>query len=111
MKYEFTDQALEGAKELGISIKDLSRMLDFAAPVSHDCGNRRYENFIFDLDGFYVDSVSSINAISCTSIPGYVNLGEGIVQIECPHCQGYGCTVCVDNGHLIIREDKIKQYY
>ncbi len=58
---EVSVQAAHDARELGIQSRAvLCNMLQHAAPVSHDLGNFRYEQYVFDVQDGVVLSVSEL---------------------------------------------------
>lgn len=91
------------AKEKGISLDRLQEMVRLSARCTHKDGNRRYEDFIFMVEGnrvvsiliegekFEVETLIVYRCVTCKD--------TGRVQVfdVCGACDGVGCNKC-DQG-------------
>lgn len=92
--YALSAAALRQAEELGIKSEELQKMARASAPVTHDLGSHRYENFVLSIDDD--DTVFGIWNIAA-------ELNDRILRAECPMCEptAINCNHC--NGtHEVI---------
>lgn len=84
----------ESLQRYGIESR-VPEMLSLAAIVTHPKGNRRYHNFVFDVQGNQLVAVTDLR-------------GESFLVIEeCQGCKGTGCTICAGTGEVkVIRRVK-----
>lgn len=70
MDYGITTKALMRAQALEIDRYELFKMVRASAPVTHDLGNRRYEDLVFKLERETDGTMTVVDvnefAISCT---------------------------------------------
>lgn len=91
---ELTEHAVEQAIRLGLSDSQretqllLNRMLEDSAPVTHPRGNRRYENWLFNVQGKLVISVHKIFCTQCDDRKRIT------VYDTCESCGGKKCKQC-----------------
>lgn len=98
-----SDEVKATAKRLfpGSANKVILFMLRRAAIVTHPKGNRRFEDYIFRVDGMQVQSLGSMSGSLyigdplCTLCGG---VGRTTVYQECEHCEGDGCVDCSREG-------------
>ena len=84
---------------LGDRVVDI---LGKAAIVSHPRGNRRYHNWVFNLQGNTLTSVADIRA-PVASKPQNRKNGQKptfVVWEECVNCSGPGCPACGGKGEV-----------
>ncbi len=75
--------------------KTLIEMVKFSAPFTHHRGNRRYENFVFDVRD---NELKEIYLMTGKDDPVY-NSRKAL----CPDCGGDGdwCLTCNSTGYII----------
>lgn len=71
----------------------MQEMLRQAAIVTNERGNRRYHDWLFQVDGSTVVSMQHFNYTKLR-IPSQTNLA---VYQPCAECEGSGCAAC---GHV-----------
>ena len=96
--YILTKYALEDADKLGIPVEQLQDMLQKSARVSHSLGNRRYHDYVFEVQG---DEVFTVARFDDGQITLYVcqtckDKKKIAVFDPCSLCDGEGCTHCDD---------------
>ena len=74
-------------------------MLVHSARVTHEKGNRRYHDYIFDIQGNEVFNVFNITTQTTSDVGCTTCMDTKRVPVfdECQHCQGVGCHHC-DEG-------------
>ncbi len=107
--YTFTDQALRDCACWGLSDQQALYMLDHAAPFTHDQGNWRFEQFLFDVDpdDNVIEGITKLeddgSAIACSAVPADPDM---LYERECPVCFNDGgiCLVCRSTGVLTVTD-------
>jgi hypothetical protein len=100
----------ESLNRFGLSEK-VTDILGKAAIVSHPQGNRRYHNWVFNLVGNTLVSVSDIRLKAPVSPGGRQKVSNKppknssnkpvfVVWEECPECEGPQCPVCGGRGEV-----------
>ena len=88
-------------REKGIPLDKLQEMVRLSARCTHADGNRRYEDFIFMVEGNRVISVAwsgeKLEADKIYKCQMCKDTDKIRVFNECPTCEGVGCTRC-DGG-------------
>lgn len=69
-------------------LTDLLEAIKMATPITHKKGNRRFEEFIFNIRGIEVLGVSRAKCPDC--------MDTKLIEVfnECYHCNGKGCRKC-----------------
>lgn len=104
--YELSADALADMKELmpNASTEDVIDMVARAAKITHVKGNKRYEDYVFKMDGKRIEAISAYT-------PDEVPVGDApctgsekgtILYDDCPECDGTGCGRC-DDGLVVIK--------
>jgi hypothetical protein len=76
-------------------------MVERSARVSHALGNRRFHQWVFEVDGRIVQRMSRIDAPVAVPTQGVpLKDGEFYVHEECVSCFGGGCSICHWSGEV-----------
>ena len=78
-------------------------MLEKSALVTHPSGNRRYKNWVFQVSGTKVESISpyTVGIASKNEVcPACGGAGYHITYDVCAECHGDGCDVCGGSGDI-----------
>lgn len=92
-EYQLSPEAEQDAAELmaGCSQQQVIDMVRQSAKCTHVHGNRRYEDFVFNMDGRVVMGIALFNAPARSHT----------LYDDCPSCLGRGCNKC-DDGQVVI---------
>lgn len=107
-KYVYDDAVLKFASKNQVPVDALDNMLDRAARISHDQGNRRYHDWVFDVEGKIVKKMGNLQK-GCFSakIPSSqpMNPDQFIVWEDCEICEGDGCQSCnYEGAYRLVRQ-------
>lgn len=94
------------AKRMGLTVEELQDMVRRSARCTHELGNRRYHDYIFNVEGQRVISIAELDyeevdideplevTYKCDTCKD-----QGTIPVfdECPRCEGEGCKRC-DEG-------------
>jgi RecJ-like exonuclease len=98
-EFLISDDAQEQADQFGISESSLREMLRHSVRITHPNGNRRYEDFLFMVEGFMVLSMGRVTAGMKPAFTCEVCRDTGRMSVfnQCKECDGTGCDHC-DQG-------------
>lgn len=118
-KLLFPTKTIRKAKELGLALADLNGMVVKSARITHPKGNRRYHEYLFDVQGDIVRDIyhmtkEEIRDEKAREVQGFIpsdvprihkhyrcetcrDTGKMQVFDECEACYGAGCHRC-DEG-------------
>lgn len=91
------------AKAHGLTPAAIREMVKRAALCTHEYGNRRYNDYVFQIDGRNIVSMVDLNSgLYVTNKPKPVPLapGEFVQYEECDQCHGKGCAACNFEGEV-----------
>jgi hypothetical protein len=95
--YTFDTHVIQGAKHLGLEGgKTLHHMVKHSAPFTHPWANRRFEDWVFDVDGNRVEGIGRL------AVPVAVEKQLKVVNVLCRVCwkDGEGCPECGGEGYF-----------
>ena len=103
-KYFLPLPIISKASKFGISLEKLREMVVLSARVTHPAGNRRYHDFIFQVEGEEILDIIKVEGGEGEEEPFYKceacqDTKKIAVFDECPLCEGRGCRRC--DGGLI----------
>lgn len=95
--YSISSTARRDMRELGLK-EDLQvlQMVTDSAKVTHPKGNRRFEAYVFKMDGRVISGIAKFALQE-----GIVSEGKIPAYDDCPKCDGHGCGSC-DGGQLVV---------
>jgi hypothetical protein len=98
------DTVQEKARQFGVPPAKLQEMLRHSVRITHPLGNRRYNDYLFMVEGFLVLSVGRVTdipppvaALLSFKCEACKDTGRMPVFDQCEHCEGVGCSHC-DEG-------------
>lgn len=106
-EFFFPVDIIEQASALGITHEKLKDMVRYSTRVTHPLGNRRYEGYLFLVQGDKVlgfgkvdERVGDDKSAGRNGIGACPYCDRGLVRssIPCPHCKGAGCASCRSLG-------------
>lgn len=105
------DDALADCDCWGITADQARYMLAHAAPITHDLGNWRYEDFLFDVDDD--GSIMSITRLKEDGSAEFCELPEDdtVYDHTCLYCNADGgpCMVCHGSGTVRMTNKEYEQ--
>jgi hypothetical protein len=98
-----TPEVLAFVKTHGLGLAQLEDMLRHAALCSHEKGNRRYHDWVFQLRQGVIFRMTDVRTGASSDTIRSSNLhlapGEFLVYEDCTECRGKGCRHC-DGGQV-----------
>ena len=102
-RVDVTSTVLRFAEGQGLTLLQILDMVESAAKISHALGNRRYHNWLFQVENNVVIRMSPLanGGISSTLNRQVPKAGpdEFLVYEECD-CEGFGCKKCDGHGDI-----------
>jgi len=83
------ERVLKIIEQEGITTSELLQMVKRAAITSQEGGNRKFHNWVFQIDNFEVTNMRR----SEMRVDG-IDQGRGYMTISCLFCSGWGCKLC-----------------
>lgn len=104
--YELSYSAKKDAERLFKDVNEpaILEMVRQSAKVTHPFGNRRYEDYVFKMDGKKVEGIGLFAGGSGNGTGKQRGEGDGrsTYYDDCPRCDGMGCDHC-DDGLVVIK--------
>lgn len=94
-----------------LTAKDLHTMVTFASPFTHEWGNRRYHDYVFDVRGLEVLRVGNLRIGTNSGIirDNAPNADEFFTTYDpCGNCDGDGCHLCNNEGTVAVQRRATK---
>ena len=90
------------AQERGLTPAEVRNMVKAAAVVTHARGNRRYHDYVFQIEGRNIVSMADLNAGAGVTKKQDAPLrpDEFVQYEECEQCHGDGCEACNNEGEV-----------
>lgn len=89
------------AKEFGLELADLKDMLNRSARTTHHQGNRRFHEYVFQIEGTKVQSIFQMSSEEVRA-----ERSKTFVQEEpTPPIQYYKCETCQDTGKMVVFDE------
>lgn len=84
-----------------------------AAITKHPQGNRRYHNWLFQINGTYVVSMVNLDVPAAKEAPPTkVGEKEFVMYDECPKCEGEGCEACNHTGQVkAVHKEQSRKFF
>jgi hypothetical protein len=101
-----TEAVLSIAKQEGISPEELGEMVNRAAITTHERGNRRYHDWVFNVEVGVVRNMTKAT-MAHFNVPGRTM--DLTVEDVCPYCDGEGCKKCGHIGFAVIHYEAKKK--
>ena len=98
-KLLFPTKTIRKAKDLGLSLVELNKLVTQSARITHHKGNRRYHEYLFDVQG---DVVRDIYQMTPEEVKEEgVRETQGLLPKSIPRIHKvYRCETCRDTGKM-----------
>lgn len=123
-KFTIPLRVVNRAVEQGIPLASLREMVVHSARITHPMGNRRFHNYVFQVEGTRVvdftkidhvvshhrvftpkprkrlDVVPAVESRRRYACDTCQDTDRVVVHDECPHCEQEGCQLCDGKGEV-----------
>lgn len=86
-------------KSENIALEELDAMVKKAAITTHEFGNRRFHNWIFDIKQGKVWKMVQDREVPVRIVQSSMSL---TAHEDCPDCEGDGCKECAYTGEVVV---------
>ncbi len=109
-EFFFPLDIVTAAAKLGIAQDKLADMIRRSTRITHPNGNRRFENYLFNVEGDRVTAFGTLDEPAVQSIAKDMlcpRCDQGLMPtlIPCPICGGRGCEGCDRQGKIRVFDE------